>query len=55
MKSALTYINNVQSKLKIGHPDDKYEQEADRVANRVMRMSEGEAMQVQRQEEEEAK
>ena len=30
----------LQPKLKIGQPDDKYEQEADRVAEQVMRMSE---------------
>lgn len=30
----------VQTKLKIGQPGDKYEQEADRVADQVMRMSE---------------
>lgn len=28
----------IQAKLKIGQPDDQYEQEADRVADRVMRM-----------------
>jgi len=27
-----------QAKLKIGQPNDRYEQEADRVANQVMRM-----------------
>ena len=30
----------IQAKLKIGQPGDKYEQEADRVANQVMRMPE---------------
>jgi hypothetical protein len=30
----------LQAKLKIGQPNDKYEQEADRVANQVMRMPE---------------
>jgi len=30
----------IQPKLKIGQPNDKYEQEADRVADRVMRMPE---------------
>jgi hypothetical protein len=30
----------IQAKLKIGAPDDKYEQEADRVADQVMRMPE---------------
>lgn len=33
----------VQAKLKIGQPDDKYEQEADRVAEQVMRMPEPQA------------
>lgn len=32
--------SGIQSKLKIGQPDDKYEQEADRVADAVMRMPE---------------
>jgi len=31
---------SIQPKLKIGTPDDKYEQEADRVADQVMRMPE---------------
>ncbi|NIM14316.1 MAG: DUF4157 domain-containing protein [Candidatus Aminicenantes bacterium] len=31
----------IQAKLKIGQPDDMYEQEADRVAEQVMRMEEG--------------
>ncbi len=30
----------IQAKLKIGQPGDKYEQEADRVADEVMRMPE---------------
>ena len=30
----------VQTKLTIGRPDDQYEQEADRVADQVMRMPE---------------
>ena len=42
----------VQAKLKIGQPNDKYEQEADRVADRVMGMS---AHQVQRQSIEKGK
>jgi hypothetical protein len=29
---------NLQSKLKIGQPNDKYEQEADRVADRMIRI-----------------
>lgn len=52
----------IQAKLKIGQPGDKYEQEADRVAEQVMRMPEPPVQQqitplVQRQvepEEEEA-
>lgn len=38
----------IQPKLVVGHPNDKYEQEADRVAEKVMRMPEP---QVQRQAE----
>ena len=40
----------MQAKLKVGAPDDKYEQQADRVADQVMRMPDSE---VQRQPEEE--
>ncbi len=36
----------LQAKLKIGAPNDKYEQEADRVAAQVMRMPEGEVGEV---------
>lgn len=36
------YGNMIQAKLKIGHPNDKYEQEADRVAEQVMRMPDSE-------------
>lgn len=36
----------IQPKLKIGDPNDKYEQEADRVADEVMRMSDSEVMDV---------
>lgn len=43
----------IQPKLKIGKPGDKYEREADAVADRVMRMSESETMQMQPIEEEE--
>lgn len=43
----------IQPKLKIGQPGDKYEQEADAVADRVMRMSESDTMQMQPMEEEE--
>ncbi len=38
----LNAIHTVQPKLKIGQPNDRYEQEADRMAERVMRMSEPE-------------
>ena len=43
--------STVQPKLKIGEPNDKYEQEADRVADQVMRMpdpTEDEALNIQR-------
>jgi hypothetical protein len=43
-------VLGVQAKLMVGQPNDRYEQEADRVADAVMRMSEP---QVQRQPEEE--
>lgn len=43
----------VQPKLKIGQPGDKYEREADAVADRVMMMSETESLQMQPMEEEE--
>ena len=44
----------LQPKLKIGQPDDKYEQEADRVADEVMRMPEpGVQRQVEPEEEKE--
>ncbi|MGB3457906.1 MAG: DUF4157 domain-containing protein [Halobacteriota archaeon] len=45
-------VAGIQAKLKVGHPGDIYEQEADRVADAVMRMPEPE---VQRQPEEEEK
>ena len=35
----------IQPKLKIGAPNDKYEQEADRIANQIMRMPESEVQQ----------
>ena len=35
-----TGVPGVQAKLKIGQPKDKYEQEADRMAEQVMRMPE---------------
>jgi hypothetical protein len=43
----------IRPKLKIGQPGDKYEQEADAVADKVMRMSSAETMQMQPFEEEE--
>jgi hypothetical protein len=43
-------VIGIQAKLKIGQPGDKYEQEADQVADAVMQMAEPE---VQRQSEEE--
>lgn len=43
----------LQAKLKIGQPGDKYERQADAVANRVMRMSDTNTMQMQPMEEEE--
>jgi outer membrane protein OmpA-like peptidoglycan-associated protein len=43
-------VSGIQAKLVVGQPDDKYEQEADRVAEQVMRMPEP---QVQRQPEKE--
>jgi hypothetical protein len=43
-------VTGIQAKLKVGQPGDKYEQEADRVADAVMRMPEPG---VQRQPEEE--
>ncbi len=44
----------LQAKLKIGQPGDKYEQEADRVADAVMQMPEpGVQRQVEPEEEEE--
>lgn len=43
----------IQAKLTIGAPNDKYEQEADRVATRVMRMPDAEPMPPEEKEEEE--
>ena len=49
----------IQPKLEIGSPDDEYEQEADQVADKVMRMPESRELKVQRKckecEEEEKK
>ena len=42
----------LQTKLKIGEPGDKYEQEADRVASQVMAMSDPAAQPIQRSDEE---
>ena len=50
----LTKSGTLQVKLKIGQPEDKYEQEADRVADAVMQMPEpGVQRQVEPEEEEE--
>jgi len=47
-------FTSAQAKLRIGLPGDKYEQEADRVADAVMRMPEpGVQRQVEPEEEEE--
>jgi hypothetical protein len=43
----------LQPKLKIGAPGDRYEREADAVADRVMRMRDGESLRMQPVEEEE--
>jgi hypothetical protein len=43
-------FGTLQAKLKIGKPDDKYEQEADRIADQIMRMPEP---RISRQTEEE--
>jgi hypothetical protein len=43
----------LQPKLKIGAPGDRFEREADAVADRVMRMSDGESLRMQPLEEEE--
>ncbi|WP_372771990.1 DUF4157 domain-containing protein [Mangrovibacterium sp.] len=43
----------VQPKLTVGRPGDKYEQEADAVADQVMRMEKSESLQMQPLEEEE--
>jgi len=52
--SRLMKSGALQAKLRIGQPGDKYEQEADRVADAVMRMPEpGVQRQVELEEEEE--
>jgi len=43
----------IQTKLKIGETGDKYEQEADAIANTVMQMREGESLGMQTEEENE--
>jgi hypothetical protein len=43
----------IQPRLKVGEPGDKYEQEADAVANTIMRMNDGESLRMQPEEEEE--
>ena len=43
----LTTISPIQPKLKIGQPNDRYEKEADAVADRVMRMSDNSSQQMQ--------
>ncbi|NJK65331.1 MAG: DUF4157 domain-containing protein [Microcoleus sp. SU_5_3] len=42
----------IQTKLKIGEPGDKYEQEADRIADQIMRMSAGVGEELDELEEE---
>lgn len=44
---------HIQPKLKIGAPNDKYEQEADRVAGQVMRMPDSTVQRQTNEEEEE--
>jgi hypothetical protein len=51
MGPVLSLKGLIQPKLTIGQPNDKYEQEADRVADQVMRMPEPKKSLVQRQEE----
>jgi hypothetical protein len=47
-------VTGIQAKLKVGQPGDKYEQEADRVAEQVVRMPEDQVQrQVEPEEEEE--
>ena len=46
-------VTGIQAKLKIGQPGDMYEQEADRVADAVMRTAEPEVQRQVEQEEEE--
>ena len=43
--SFLSNPYGLQAKLKIGQPNDKYEQEADKVADQIMRMSDNETLQ----------
>ncbi len=53
MHSLANIKPSLQPKLKIGSPNDKFEQEADQVADQVMRMPQDHALQMQPQEEEE--
>jgi hypothetical protein len=46
-------VSGIQAKLVVGQPGDNYEQEADRVADRVMRMPEPEVQREVEEEEEE--
>jgi len=46
-------VSGIQAKLKVGQPGDKYEQEADRVADAVMRMPEPNVQREVDEEEEE--
>jgi hypothetical protein len=59
MKNQQTQIHNIllstgtQAKLEIGQPNDKYEHEADRVADQVMKMSDVDVAQREPEEDEE--
>ena len=46
-------VAGIQAKLKVGQPGDKYEQEADRVAEQVMQMPEPQVQRQLKEEEEE--
>ena len=50
---SILHSTGVQAKLTIGQPNDKYEQEADRVADQVMRMSDPKLQRQPENEEEE--
>ncbi len=51
--NGLVQLPEIQPKLKVGQPGDKYEQEADAVADRIMKMSESDSLRMQPVEEEE--